>query len=231
MNRIEKHLFSRGAFEDLDFLGYTASEYSDKYTRHILTLRRWMREPDESEAPWVLVRTNGPAYHDDRLVRLWLQGSLHEIYGGKPGYWTGHYKPSVYAIWLLSAMHQSDPLKEGFPETNWSCDDRGHALPDKIDMIEFLVVRGWLKRSHPYLDLTEAGRALAEGYELDRLRRHPPCDFCGEPVEYPQDNLCAACEAGFALQAIDDDDDPFGEDDTYDREAFYDDDEEEESDG
>lgn len=60
----------------------------------------------------------------------------------------------------------------------------------------------------------------------------PNCTHCGEPVQVPEDSLCAECEAGFAYAALEGEFDPIGDDndpyddDTYD--PFYDDDANEE---
>lgn len=194
MNKIEKHLLKAGAFDDLDKC--PVSEHSDEYTMIVILLRRAQRVPSFEDEPYCYSRLphNGQQI---RCLKLWVDALYWAGFGVDRNYWTGHYKPSVLALWLLSNLVNNDPQREGSAETNWTCDDEGHPLQGRRDSIEYLIVRGWLKRSHPFLDLTDAGIQRAAEYAQTPEGRMPRCT-CGLPVQQQDEALCPTCYEEYA---------------------------------
>ena len=76
--------------------------------------------------------------------------------------------PAALANFLLFLCAQ-DPDGEGLIETNYTVDDaRGVWREDRIEMLDELRERGFIKDSHPFIDITTAGRELARALQEQR---------------------------------------------------------------
>ncbi len=59
----------------------------------------------------------------------------------------------------LAALGDYDRDREGIPETNWTCTIDGEHLPKRQAALERMIELGYVKRGHPWIDITAEGDA------------------------------------------------------------------------
>ena len=76
--------------------------------------------------------------------------------------------PAALANFLL-LLCAEDPDGEGLIETNLTVDEaRGVWREDRIEMLDGLRERGFVEDSHPFIDITTAGREMARSLQEQR---------------------------------------------------------------
>lgn len=194
MNKIERHEYN---------LATSASE-RESYKLTLSETRMNTTFPDRYELPYCfrLYQNDGRGLAT-RCANLWRSRP-----GPLVGYWHSRFKPSVTALSLLDIIAFDDPDREGVAETDYTCTNEGQHIQVAQDRVNYLITHGYLKRSHPFIDLTEKGRELAAERAMRPKVGAALCDFCGSPKDDLRDDpgggLCYSCARHFA--EIDDDD-------------------------